>query len=98
MPLNLVLGLHMLLAKPKPGIALFKTSLIILHETAGTPQRTSSPQPLPYKAGVEKIHQEIFINFLESEEEVGVVWMLPGSVALHLNSSLPSLQCMSALA
>ena len=46
MPLNLVLCLHILLANPKPGVALFATSLIVLHKTAVTNQRTSSPQPL----------------------------------------------------
>ena len=50
MPLNLVLGLHILQANPKPGVASFAISLIMLHETAGTTQRTSSPLPLPWEA------------------------------------------------
>ena len=65
MPLNLVLGLRMLLENPKPGIALFLTSLIILHKTAGTTQQTSSPQPLPCKAEGDIINKEIFIVFLQ---------------------------------
>ena len=43
MPPNLVLGLHMLLVNPKPGVASFSTSLIMLHETPGTTQLTTSP-------------------------------------------------------
>ena len=50
MPLNLILVLHMLPDNPKPCITLFATSLIMLHETDGTTQWTSSPQPLPCKA------------------------------------------------
>ena len=78
MPLNLVLGLHMLLANPKPGVASFATSLIMFHKTATTQQdcttqQTRSLQPLPYKAKADKIHQEFFIYFLESREELGVV-------------------------
>ena len=73
MPLNLVLGLNILLANPKPGVALFTTSLIILHETAGTIQSTSSPQPILCGAEAHKIHKELYINFLESGEEVGGV-------------------------
>ena len=43
MPLSLVLGLHTLPANPKLSVALFLTSIIILHETTGTSQRTNSP-------------------------------------------------------
>ena len=43
MPLNLVLGLHMLPANPKLSVALFEISLIMLHETADTTQQTSNP-------------------------------------------------------
>ena len=73
MPLNIVLGLHMLLANPKAGVVSFATNLIILHKTAGTIQRTSSPQPLPYEAKADKTHKEAFIYCLESRGEVGVV-------------------------
>ena len=66
MPPTLVLGLHMLPTNPKPGIALFATSLIILHKTTGTTQWTSSPQPLPCEAEAGKTHPENFIDFLES--------------------------------
>ena len=55
MPLNLFLGLYMLLANPKPGITLFAISLIILHKTASTTQQTSSPQYLLGKAEAGKI-------------------------------------------
>ena len=40
--LNLILGLYMQLANPKPSVALFATSLIILHQTASTTHQTSS--------------------------------------------------------
>ena len=73
MPLNLVLGLNMLLENPKPGVDSFSTSLIMLHEATGTTHRTISPQPLLCEAEVDKIHKEIFTNFLDSGEEVGVV-------------------------
>ena len=73
MPLNLTLGLNKLLSNPKPVVALFKISLRMLHMTAGTTQRTSSPQPLPCKAEAKKTHLEIFINSLESGVVVGVI-------------------------
>ena len=38
MPLNLVFGLHILHETPKPGVALFAASLIVLNETARTTQ------------------------------------------------------------
>ena len=63
MPLNLILDLHMLPPNPKQGLALFESSLIMLHGTTGTIQQTSSPQPLLCKAEADKIHQEILINF-----------------------------------
>ena len=66
MPLNLILGLHTLLANPKLGVALSVTSLIILHKTAATTQQTSSPQPLPCDVEADKTHLEFFIYFLES--------------------------------
>ena len=73
MPLNLTLGLYMLQANRKPGIASFKISLIILQKTSGTTQRISSFQLLPYEAEADKIHKGIFNNFLVSWEEVGVI-------------------------
>ena len=73
MPLNLVFGLYMLLTNPKPGVSLFSISPIMLHETAGTTQRISSPQSLLCEADAYNIHLEIFINFLESGEEVGFI-------------------------
>ena len=63
----------MLLAYPQKIIALFATSLIILHKTASTNQRTSSPQPLLCEVEADKIHCKIFINSLESGEELGVI-------------------------
>ena len=93
--LNLVLGLHMLPANPKPGIVPFETSIIILHETTGTSQRSSSLQPLPCEAEADQIHKETFIIFLESREEVGVIWTLSCGIMLYLTSSLTSLQCLS---
>ena len=47
----------MLTNDPKPGIASFATSLIVFHETAGTTQQTSSPQPLLCEAKAHKIHK-----------------------------------------
>ena len=93
--LNLVLNLHILLANPKPGITSFATILTILHKTAGTTQLTSSSQPLPGKEEAYKIHNKVLINFLDSGEEVGVIWMLPRRVAPHLTSNLTFLQCTS---
>ena len=85
----------MLLENPKSGVVLFATSLILLHETAATTHRTSSPQPLPCDTGANKIYNEIIIHFLNSGEQVGVIWMLPSRVALHLTSSLTLVQCTS---
>ena len=88
-------GLHILPDNPKPGVTSFATSLIILLETYDTTQWISSPQTLLHKAVADKIYQVFYINFLESEVEVGVIWMLPSRVAFHLTSSLPFLQCTS---
>ena len=95
MPPNLVLGLHTLLANPKPGVTSFAISPIIWNKTTGTTQRTSSPQPLQCQAEASKIHKDIFIFFLESREVVRVICMLPGRVAPHLTSRLTFLQCTS---
>ena len=73
MLLNLVLGLHMLLTSPKPGVALFETGQIKLHETGGIILWTSGPQLLLCKTEANKIHLEIFINFLDLGDVVGVV-------------------------
>ena len=71
-PLNLVLGLYILPAYPKPGLTLFATSIILLHKTAGTIQGTSSPQLLLCEPKADKTHKKIFINSLESREEIGI--------------------------
>ena len=71
------------------GIALFATSLIILHETAGTTQWTSSPQPLQCKSKADLIHLEILINTLEAWNIIGVIWMVLSSPVLYL-TCIPS--------
>ena len=73
MHLNLVISLHTLPANPKPGVALFLTSLIIFYETTGITQQASSPQPLPCGVEADTIHKMIFISSLELREEVGVI-------------------------
>ena len=73
MPLNLVLGLHILPANPKSGFASFAISLVILHKTAGATQRPSSLPPLLCKIELGKIHKDIFFNCLELGEELGVI-------------------------
>ena len=65
MPLNYILGPHMPLANPKPGVASFVTSLIILYKTTGITHFISSPHTLPCEAEADKIHLEVYINFLE---------------------------------
>ena len=60
---NLLLGLYKLPGNPKKGSALFEISLIMLHKTAGTTQRASSLQPLPYEAEAKKKKKKLSRNF-----------------------------------
>ena len=63
--LTLISDLHMLPPSPRPGVASFSKSLMLLHETTSPTPQTSRLQPQPYDTKADKIHQEIFINFLE---------------------------------
>ena len=54
MPLNLILDLYTLLAKPKVGVATLAISLRILLITAGIIKSTRNPQPLQYEVEADK--------------------------------------------
>ena len=89
MPLNLVLGLHMLLGNPKPSVASFETSLIIFHTIAST------TQSLPCEAKVDKTHKGNLFFFARVRIRGRVCLMVNGRVVLYLTSRLTSLQFTS---